>query len=411
MKKEILCLCLLATLMVGCGGGEKAKEPIAKPEESIIPEIKKSFDLNAAWPLCGRITDNKPNQWIETDGCPEERWGEDFTDEPFSSTYGPRKKASSAFRYDFHRGLDIPTPKDTPLFAISDGTIMIAGESSVYSNKLIQIRHYKNGENSCEKGCYYSNYMHLSKWVVSEGDVVKKGELIGYSGESVNGSEHLHFEIRNTLNDESAWTRDLIHPLIVLPYHDKSAENIHLSLEVNTENLMHPLIKVKVVMPNTQELDLNKIEVNIYKKEHNTLTLVEQEIYSGAKTPENEPYEVNPSSYDMMKLNRQYSYKDSYTYPWESFMSGGEYESPYALELPATYDDTVHLDKATAEDKTIGEFNGCIIDPSRFSTASDNYELTLTFTELKGIESGEMCVKAIAYDILGNKTSTVSDNC
>ena len=42
-------------------------------------------------------------------------------------------------RYDFHRGVDIPTPIGTPLVAIDDGTVRIAGSHSAYSDGVVQV--------------------------------------------------------------------------------------------------------------------------------------------------------------------------------------------------------------------------------------------------------------------------------
>ena len=63
------------------------------------------FDENLAWPLCGRITEAPPSDWIEFDGCPSNRWGTpEYSDLPLRSTFGPRPLSSENNRYDFHRG-------------------------------------------------------------------------------------------------------------------------------------------------------------------------------------------------------------------------------------------------------------------------------------------------------------------
>ena len=46
-------------------------------------------------------------------------------------------------------------------------------------------------------GGYSTRYGHASKIIVSTGDVVKKGQVIGYVGSTGDSSgPHLHFEIR-----------------------------------------------------------------------------------------------------------------------------------------------------------------------------------------------------------------------
>ena len=86
------------------------------------PVFAQQFDQNAAWPLCGRISENPPAGWVTSDGCPPVRWGNfDYTDLPLASPFGPRPLASENDRYDFHRGIDIATDEGTPVFAIADG--------------------------------------------------------------------------------------------------------------------------------------------------------------------------------------------------------------------------------------------------------------------------------------------------
>ena len=159
-----------------------------------------SMDSQAVWPLCGRITEDKPKGWRPHKGCPSARFGNSlYTDEPFSSTFGPRPLGSESDRYDFHRGVDIATPTGTPIFAISDGNVEIAGVNSGYSDPLIKVRHYRPGFSTCTSGggCYHSYYLHVSDWVVSEDETVNKGQLIGYTGASgASGFQHLHFEVR-----------------------------------------------------------------------------------------------------------------------------------------------------------------------------------------------------------------------
>ena len=42
-------------------------------------------------------------------------------------------------RYDFHRGVDIPIPIGTPLVAIDDGTVRIAGSHQAYNDGVVQV--------------------------------------------------------------------------------------------------------------------------------------------------------------------------------------------------------------------------------------------------------------------------------
>lgn len=108
-----------------------------------------------------------------------------------SSPFGPRQKASEGFRYDWHRGVDIPLPLGEPVYAPMDGIIRIAGNHSAYSDMIVQIRHRETSP------YLYSNHLHMLTVTVSADDLVTVGDLIGYSGESSSGFSHIHFEFRD----------------------------------------------------------------------------------------------------------------------------------------------------------------------------------------------------------------------
>lgn len=93
-------------------------------------------------------------------------------------------------QYVIHEGIDFEAPMDSPVMAVSEGTI-----TKVYNDdKLgitIEVTH---------QGGYQTRYSNLSTdRMVEEGDVVKAGEVISGIGttalfESLD-SPHLHFEV------------------------------------------------------------------------------------------------------------------------------------------------------------------------------------------------------------------------
>lgn len=87
----------------------------------------------------------------------------------------------------FHRGIDIPKAKGTPVHATGNGIVVRKGYSSGYGN-FIEIEH---------TGGFCSFYAHLSKTLVNVGDSINITQQIGYVGNTgvVTGS-HLHYEIR-----------------------------------------------------------------------------------------------------------------------------------------------------------------------------------------------------------------------
>ena len=86
-----------------------------------------------------------------------------------------------------HYGIDIIAPKEDPVKAVLDGTIVFAGFTSDGGN-VIHIQHNNN---------MISVYTHNSALLKKSGDRVKAGESIAFIGDSGEYSEgpHLHFEL------------------------------------------------------------------------------------------------------------------------------------------------------------------------------------------------------------------------
>ncbi len=103
--------------------------------------------------------------------------------------------------YDGHPGYDYRAPDGTAVFAVADGTVhypaSFPGINDAVSYHVLAVDH-GNG--------YISYYLHLSSYpslgnaVVSEGQVVHRGDLISYSGHAAPVSSpvgpHLHYEIQ-----------------------------------------------------------------------------------------------------------------------------------------------------------------------------------------------------------------------
>ncbi|MBI4032125.1 peptidoglycan DD-metalloendopeptidase family protein [Candidatus Berkelbacteria bacterium] len=91
-----------------------------------------------------------------------------------------------------HGGLDLVNVSGTPIYAASDGTVT-AVEEMTYNGKFYAYgRYIVVGHNAR----YSSLYAHLQSAVVSGGDEVKRGDVIGYMGSTGwSTGPHLHFEI------------------------------------------------------------------------------------------------------------------------------------------------------------------------------------------------------------------------
>lgn len=99
-----------------------------------------------------------------------------------------------------HLAVDIKIPEGTPVYAIANGQVIKKQiQSSGFGNHMV-IKHpnVSSFENPSIKKTYYSSYNHMKTLIANEGSVVKKGDLIGYSGNSgLSTTPHLHFQIDN----------------------------------------------------------------------------------------------------------------------------------------------------------------------------------------------------------------------
>jgi len=90
---------------------------------------------------------------------------------------------------EFHTGVDLRAKLNTPIYATATGLVQFARyhKTSGYG-KLIILSHNFG---------FQSMYGHLGKIIVKEGEFVKKGQIIGYTGNSgLSDGPHLHYEIR-----------------------------------------------------------------------------------------------------------------------------------------------------------------------------------------------------------------------
>ncbi|MDX1459678.1 MAG: PKD domain-containing protein [Xanthomonadales bacterium] len=344
-------------------------------------------DSNPIWPLCGRITENPPPGWVDTDGCPAGRFGDPaYSDEPLSATFGPRPLASESNRYDFHRGVDIATPSGTPFFAIADGIVQTAGTHPSFSDPLVRVRHFRPGETSCNAGgCYNSLYLHISSAVVAENDTVVKGQLLGYTGASGSGFEHLHFEMRDAPDFDpfSSWQRDSIHPLQVVPY---QAPN-NTTIQFNNVDFTDPLAGIVDLTVTSNRFDLMRVELTLLD---GALAVIPQ----SGNTPDARGYNVAPSFFDMDAWNFQYTHKDSTNFPWSSYGAGGVNECPYHADHGGSYDAHVHMDQQDPGNYQEGLFNGLHIRTQKYWPSDvDDYTVDLEFLALEGDPA---CVQATA---------------
>ncbi len=86
----------------------------------------------------------------------------------------------------FHKGIDIPAPKNTEIYCVAKGTVIETGND--YGNgKYVIVDH---------GGGISTMYAHLNKMTVKKGDVLAKGEVLGYVGMTGYATGyHLHLSV------------------------------------------------------------------------------------------------------------------------------------------------------------------------------------------------------------------------
>ena len=88
---------------------------------------------------------------------------------------------------NFHKGIDFKADEGTPVYAAASGTVIVPVDADTGDGKNVTINHYAN---------INTFYTHLNEVIVSEGDEVKQGDLIGYVGSTGESTgPHLHFEL------------------------------------------------------------------------------------------------------------------------------------------------------------------------------------------------------------------------
>ncbi len=91
-----------------------------------------------------------------------------------------------------HTGIDFSAPLGTPIYATADGTIIKTQVRFSGYGKVLEIDHGFG---------YKTRYAHMQEFAVQRGQKVKRGQIIGYVGNTgMSTAPHLHYEVLK--NDE-----------------------------------------------------------------------------------------------------------------------------------------------------------------------------------------------------------------
>ena len=85
-----------------------------------------------------------------------------------------------------HEGIDFTASQGTPIYATGDGRVTTAGNSAGKGNHVIINHGYG----------YESIYMHMVRIKAKDGESVKRGQIIGWVGNSgLSSGPHCHYEV------------------------------------------------------------------------------------------------------------------------------------------------------------------------------------------------------------------------
>lgn len=156
---------------------ERKQEEISAVIEEIEKKLRESFDPSLL-----------PSKRPGVIGFPVEN-------PVITQTYGPTSFAQRAYRTKFHNGVDFKAALGTPVFAVAEGKVIAVDNNDIgvsrwqkfQYGRYILIEHDNN---------LSSLYAHLSRSIVRKNDIIKKGELIGYSGDTgYSMGPHVHLSI------------------------------------------------------------------------------------------------------------------------------------------------------------------------------------------------------------------------
>ena len=86
-----------------------------------------------------------------------------------------------------HLGLDISAKTGTPVHATASGKVQKIKKSNYGYGNVIELKHLFG---------FQTKYAHLDKIIVKEGQDIKKGDIIGFVGNTGKSTgSHLHYEV------------------------------------------------------------------------------------------------------------------------------------------------------------------------------------------------------------------------
>ncbi|MBI1770675.1 MAG: M23 family metallopeptidase [Bacteroidetes bacterium] len=171
----------------GVGGREKASAEI--PYSLIRNAIDFSEKIKNRLTLENNSMNELKDQLLHN----EKQWAARPAIQPISNkdlihlytTFGPRLHPILGEWAD-HLALDFAAKRGTPIYATGDGYVDYASGGTTYGNVVFINHGYR----------YQTRYAHMSKYIVAVGQRIKRGQVIGYVGNTGQSKgDHLHYEV------------------------------------------------------------------------------------------------------------------------------------------------------------------------------------------------------------------------
>lgn len=188
----------------GVGGREKAyasiRYSLIKTSLEMADKLKNRLDIE------DQSLDALNKELTEK----EKRWASRPAIQPISNedliqlytTYGLRLHPILGYWRD-HKGLDFTAPEGSPIYATGDGVVEFANGATTYGN-VVFINHGYD---------FQTRYAHMTRYIVSQGERVRRGQIIGYVGNTgLSFGNHCHYEVLirgNQVNPINFFQRDL----------------------------------------------------------------------------------------------------------------------------------------------------------------------------------------------------------
>ena len=114
------------------------------------------------------------------------KWITPVSNYRLTSAFGMRKHPVLGV-VRMHNGIDMACAAGTPIYATRAGTVTRTAYQASGAGNYVSINHLDG---------FSSIYMHMTHYVVSQGQTVSQGQLIGYVGNTgISTGDHLHFGI------------------------------------------------------------------------------------------------------------------------------------------------------------------------------------------------------------------------